>query len=231
MSSRNTAYGLPIEHLSVVVVEQSKPMQNIIRSVLTSIKVNRVRVYESAQEAMRGMYAERPHVVLTDLALKPTSGIELIRLMRRTDMAPLCFVPIIPAMVLKGLRWVTGDDREMEAKGERFVINGYEEVLSALNYGYGGRQGGGHNDVSFRPIGGNSTGGDSDLKFHREAANEGLDEGLKFHRKDEISGETEIAEDALELDGEDTAEEGMSAAKLEEARKRREHSGFAPLSR
>ncbi|MEM1366229.1 MAG: response regulator, partial [Pseudomonadota bacterium] len=95
MSNNNAAFQVPIENLNVVVVEQSKPMQTIMRSVLTSIKVSRVRIFDSVNDALRSMHSERPHVVLTDLAMHPTSGVDLIRLMRRPDMDPLCYVPVI----------------------------------------------------------------------------------------------------------------------------------------
>ncbi|MEO0637879.1 MAG: response regulator [Pseudomonadota bacterium] len=203
MSKNNATFQVPIENLNVVVVEQSKPMQTIMRSVLTSIKVSRVRIFDSVNDALRSMHSERPHVVLTDLAMQPTSGIDLIRLMRRPDMDPLCYVPVIvvtaqasrsmlmqavevgahhvlakpvsPMIILKTLKWLSRDARVIAEEGGRYIITGHEEIVSNLA----------ETEVA---MGGGGSGEDG-LKFSRRESQKsgGSDSGLKFTRQE--SGE------------------------------------------
>lgn len=137
----HAAYGLAIEDIDAVIVEDSKPMQTIIRSILLSFKVARVRVYDSVDDALEACLAEPPNVILTDWRMAPTSGYQLLRLVRHRHMEPLCFVPILfitahgtrplvdkalragahhvlvkpvsPSTLHKRLTWLLGDSRPM----------------------------------------------------------------------------------------------------------------------
>ncbi|WP_346906276.1 response regulator [uncultured Roseibium sp.] len=107
----HAAYGLGLEDLDVVIVEDSKPMQTLIRSILISFKVARVRVFDSADDALEAMLSEPPNVILADWRMTPTSGYQLLRLIRHRHMEPLCYVPLLfitahgtRALVDKGLR-------------------------------------------------------------------------------------------------------------------------------
>ena len=203
-------------------------MQTIMRSVLSGIKVARVRIFDSVSEAIRSMHSERPHVVLTDLAMQPTSGVELIKLMRRPDMDPLCYVPIIvvtsqasrsmlvqsmeagahhvlakpvsPSIILKTLRWVSRDSRVIAREGDRYIITGIEEVVSQI----AGTQ---------TSAAGGSNSGDDGLKFHRVANNgeSGENGGLKFQREEAGDGS---GDDGLKYQRVDTVEESDSGLKF-----------------
>lgn len=107
----HAAYGLGLEDLDVVIVEDSKPMQTLIRSILISFKVARVRVFDSADDALEAMLSEPPNVILADWRMAPTSGYQLLRMIRHRHMEPLCYVPLLfitahgtRALVDKGLR-------------------------------------------------------------------------------------------------------------------------------
>jgi len=154
----HTAYGLGLEDLDVVVVEDSKPMQTLIRSILISFKVARVRVFDSADDALEAMLSEPPNVILADWRMAPTSGYQLLRLIRHRHMEPLCYVPLIfitahgtRALVDKGLRagahhllvkplspatlhsrlaWLMTDDRPMVLENSGFFnIEGINKTL------------------------------------------------------------------------------------------------------
>jgi CheY-like chemotaxis protein len=223
MSNNNAAFQVPIENLNVVVVEQSKPMQTIMRSVLTSIKVSRVRIFDSVNDALRSMHSERPHVVLTDLAMQPTSGVDLIRLMRRPDMDPLCYVPVIvvtaqasrsmlmqavevgahhvlakpvsPMIILKTLKWLGRDARVIAEEGGRYIITGHEEIVSSL--------------ADAQVATGDGGSGDDGLKFSRRPSQDGAssDSGLKFTRTE--AGES--SDDGLKFSRQETesSDEGL----------------------
>ncbi|MEJ8476029.1 response regulator [Roseibium algae] len=154
----HAAYGRGLEDLDAVIVEDSKPMQTIIRSILLSFKVARVRVFDSVDEALQSMLAEPPNVILTDWRMAPTSGYQLLRMIRHRHMEPLCYVPVLfitahgtrplvdkalragahhllvkpvaPSMLLKRLQWLMNDDRPMVLENSGFYnILGIRESM------------------------------------------------------------------------------------------------------
>lgn len=154
----HAAYGLGLEDLDVVIVEDSKPMQAVIRSILISFKVARTRVFDSADDALEAMLTEPPNVILADWRMAPTSGYQLLRLIRHRHMEPLCYVPLIfitahgtRALVDKGLRagahhllvkplspstlhsrlmWLLNDERPMVLENSGFYnIEGIHRTL------------------------------------------------------------------------------------------------------
>lgn len=153
------AYGRSIDSLDVVLVQDNRGSQAIMRSMISSLRVRRLRVFERAEEALGQMMIDPPHVVVTDWDMKPMSGNRFTRLVRRKAMEPLCFVPIIVAMVnatlskvdrafssgancvlvkpiapvtlRRRLEAVTRDTRGFALKGDGYVVAGLEEVLEA----------------------------------------------------------------------------------------------------
>ncbi|TYC58549.1 response regulator [Rhodobacterales bacterium] len=154
----HAAFGLSLEDIDAVVVEDSKPMQTILRSILLSFKVARVRVFDSVDEALEASLAEPPNVILTDWRMEPTSGYQLLRLVRHRHMEPLCYVPILfitahgtrplvdkalragahhvlvkplsPSTLLKRLRWLVNDDRPMILENSGFYnIYGIQKAM------------------------------------------------------------------------------------------------------
>ncbi|NVK34838.1 MAG: response regulator [Rhodobacteraceae bacterium] len=154
----HAAFGLDIEDLDIVIVEDSKPMQAIIRSIVSSFKVARVRAFDTVDEALQSMIAEPPNVILTDLRMKPTSGYQMLKLIRHRHMDPLCYVPILfltahgtlalvekslragahhvlakpvsPSTLYKRLKWLIRDDRPLVLQTNGFYnIEGINDVL------------------------------------------------------------------------------------------------------
>lgn len=256
MSKNNAAYGLPLNALSVVVVEPSKAMQNIMRSVLTLIKVSRVRVFENSNDAIRAMYSERPHLILTDLAGEATGGTDLINLIRRPDMVPLCYVPVIvvtadtshssilqaleagahyvmskpvsPSKVEKVIRWVSSDTRPIALNNARFEISGIEELVANFKRSTGAGGAGGSEGLKFSIPGSNSAAGDAGLKFHRENSNEALEQRLRFAKENGAQPDRMSGAPAPDNDA---GSEPILDEEAIEARRARAASGFAPLSR
>ncbi|MTI45642.1 two-component system chemotaxis response regulator CheY [Roseibium hamelinense] len=154
----HTAYGLAIENMDIVVVEDSKPMQTILRSILLSFRVARVRVFDSVDEALDAMLTEPPNVILTDLRMEPTTGYQMLRMIRHRHMEPLCYVPLLfvtahgtralvdralrsgahhllvkpvsPATLMKRLQWLARDDRPMVLENSGYYnIQGIGKML------------------------------------------------------------------------------------------------------
>lgn len=156
----HAAYGLEMEDIDAVVVEDSKPMQTILRSILLSFKVARVRVFDSVDDALEASLAEPPNVIITDWKMAPTSGYQLLRLVRHRHMEPLCYVPILfvtahgtrplvdkalragahhvlvkpvsPSTLHKRLSWIMNDERPMILEHSGFYnIYGIHKTMDA----------------------------------------------------------------------------------------------------
>jgi len=155
----HAAYGLPVEMLDVIVIDDSRPMQTIFRSILSAFGIARLRVFDNAGDALEAMLAEPPTVIITDWKMRPISGYRLLRSIRHRNMAPLCFVPVLmvtahgtralvdkafragahqfmvkpvsPNMLQQRLRHLVRDDREFILDGETYVIEGVDMVLDA----------------------------------------------------------------------------------------------------
>lgn len=156
----HTAYGLSMEDLDIVVVDDSRPMQSILRSILLSFKVARVRVFDSVDEALNAMVAEPPNMILTDWRMAPTSGYQLLRLIRHRHMEPLCYVPLLfvtahgtralvdralrsgahhlvvkpvsPSTLFNRLRWLMEDNRPMILEHSGFYnIQGINQAIDS----------------------------------------------------------------------------------------------------
>lgn len=156
--TRHYAYGLDITDLDVVVVDDSKPMQTILRSTLLGFRVRRVRTFDTASEALEVMRIDPPNMVITDWRMRPTSGIGLLRSLRQRKMAPLCFVPVIfvtahgtrtlidrilrdgaqnvvikplsPSALYDRLTWTLRDSRPLVlGENGRYVVDGVAESL------------------------------------------------------------------------------------------------------
>jgi len=86
---------MDIPDLDVVVVEESKPVQAIVRSILFAARVSRVRVFDNAEDAYRSMLVEPPNLLLVDDDLGEVDGLTLVRTMRDPRSGPLVSVPAI----------------------------------------------------------------------------------------------------------------------------------------
>lgn len=154
---RSTAYGLPVQRLNVVVVEDSRPMQEVIRSILSSMRVERVRVFSNADEALKSMSVEPPNLIISDWRMQPLSGYNLLKIVRHKSMMPLCFVPVMmvsghatpdvvdkafragaqqfivkpisPATIFKRIEMVLNDDRLFQLEDEHYVVRGVSDKL------------------------------------------------------------------------------------------------------
>lgn len=154
---QSLAYGRTVDSLEVVLIQDNRGSQAILRSMISSLRVKRLRTYDRAEDALKHMMIDPPHVVVTDWDMKPMSGFRFMRLVRSQGMEPLCFVPIIvvmanatmsmvdrafstgancvlvkpiaPVTMLRRLEWTTRDERDFELSGKHYVVSGIEEVL------------------------------------------------------------------------------------------------------
>jgi two-component system chemotaxis response regulator CheY len=152
------AFGRDLETLSVAVVDNRKAMLAVMRAMLAAIGTGRIDIYESPAEALDGMAADLPDLVIAAAAMQPLSGPALVRAMRRRHSGPLALVPAMimsaraePGLVEAALKagahqvlvlptaastlyrrldWLLHDDRPFELQGEHYVVAGLDERLS-----------------------------------------------------------------------------------------------------
>ncbi len=153
----HSAYGLNLDSLDIVIVDDSRTVLTMIRSMISSLKVARVRTFDRGDLALQAMLHEPPNVILTDLVMNPMSGTQLLHLVRQKTMVPLCFVPVIvvtahatqkrvaqlfqagahhvlakplsAAVLQQRLVSLLKDDRLMDLAGDRYIISGMRETL------------------------------------------------------------------------------------------------------
>lgn len=158
--THHATYAVPNEQLDVVVIDDSKTMQGIIRSMLNAMKVRRIRLFDSTEAALHAMLHEPPTLIICEWRAGLVSGHQLLRMVRARFMEPLCYVPVIiltatptraiidkamgsganlivvkpisPAVLQERIAWLQRDQREL-ILGPRgaFEIEGVRESMMA----------------------------------------------------------------------------------------------------
>ena len=83
------------EKLSVLVVEDTIPMQKLVGSVLGTLGVGSVHKADQGEKGFELFCSENPDIVLTDWHMVPMSGIKLVEKIRKDPSSPNRTVPII----------------------------------------------------------------------------------------------------------------------------------------
>ena len=155
--AHHAAYGLTIDQLDVMIIEQSRTAQTMLRSMLAAHGAGRIRSADTVAEALQMMIAEPPNLVLTAWDLGQYTGAKLLSVIRHKRMEPLCYLPVIvvtahatlrivdeafsagctsilvkpvsPAALLRRVEWVTTDQRQFSQQGNSLVIGGVQQIL------------------------------------------------------------------------------------------------------
>ncbi|MGH1455331.1 MAG: response regulator [Alphaproteobacteria bacterium] len=83
------------ENLKILLVEDNKPMLDLLKTVLLSFGVGKVITSLDGYEAFDKFRAHNPDLVITDWMMNPCDGIELSRIIRNDPKSPNQYVPII----------------------------------------------------------------------------------------------------------------------------------------
>jgi CheY-like chemotaxis protein len=81
--------------LKILVVDDNPHMRTIVCEVLRAIGVRDLYEASNGDEAMHKLRAYPVDILLTDLAMEPTDGIELVRRLRTTQDSPNQMLPVI----------------------------------------------------------------------------------------------------------------------------------------
>ncbi len=89
----NMAYKL--DHITVLIVDDMRPMLALTKSVLNSFGFTNVVLAENGEEGFQRFCEVKPDFVLTDWLMAPVDGLEMTRMIRKDPRSPNPFVPII----------------------------------------------------------------------------------------------------------------------------------------
>lgn len=87
--------GFKFEKLSMLVVEDTQPMQKLLVSVLEALGIKNVQTSTNGQDAFRAFCQNNHDIILSDWQMSPMDGIELTRMIRKHRLSPNRFVPVI----------------------------------------------------------------------------------------------------------------------------------------
>lgn len=141
----------------IVVIEPSRQMQVMVRTMLTSQGCRSVRMFADTDAAMTAMLSEPPSLVIMEWEAGPQEGGAFLKLFRHRNMFPVCLVPLIvmfsearkrwveralrlgaQAVIVKPLSqvmlknridWVASGSSNLTLHGQRYVVAGVEERL------------------------------------------------------------------------------------------------------
>lgn len=81
--------------LQVLVVEDSAGSRRLLEAMLRALKVKRVEVAQSGNEALDLLERFTPDLIITDWHMRPMDGLSMVRNIRRTLEEPTRYLPII----------------------------------------------------------------------------------------------------------------------------------------
>lgn len=84
-----------LHRISVLVVEDSKPMMQITKSLLLTFGIGQVIEASDGKAGFNRYCEHQPDIVLADWMMQPVDGIELTRMIRTDPHSPDPYVPII----------------------------------------------------------------------------------------------------------------------------------------
>jgi two-component system chemotaxis response regulator CheY len=83
------------ERLSVLVVEDTSPLRKLLTSVLVTLGVGIIYTADDGDHGFEVFCENNPDIVITDWLMAPTTGIDLVNKIRRSDQSPNRMAPII----------------------------------------------------------------------------------------------------------------------------------------
>lgn len=83
------------QKLSVLIVEDTVPMLNLITAVLDTLGIGRIYTASSGEKGFIRFCQEKPDIVITDWHMQPVSGIDLLKMIRTHKKSPNRYTPVI----------------------------------------------------------------------------------------------------------------------------------------
>jgi len=93
IDSEHKAYDL--SKIDVLVVEDNKHMQALLRDMMRALGLNTVRTADDGASALKVLLDYDPDIIVTDWKMDPLDGIELVQLIRTSSDSKNPYVPVI----------------------------------------------------------------------------------------------------------------------------------------
>lgn len=87
--------GYNLSKLRVLVVDDSKNMRMLVKTILNALGVTTVRESPDGQMALQELRAGPIDIVICDWVMEPMDGLEFVRQVRTAEDSPNPFLPII----------------------------------------------------------------------------------------------------------------------------------------
>jgi two-component system chemotaxis response regulator CheY len=87
--------GLKFDRVSVLVVEDTAPMRKLIVSILETFGFGKIFTADDGRSGFEEFKKNNPDLILVDWLMRPTDGLELVKLVRTHPLSPNKQVPII----------------------------------------------------------------------------------------------------------------------------------------
>ncbi len=87
--------GFKFEKLSMLVVEDTQPMQKLLISVLEALGIKNIQSCANGQDGLRAFHRSNHDIILSDWQMDHMDGIELTRQIRTSALSPNRMVPVI----------------------------------------------------------------------------------------------------------------------------------------
>ena len=84
-----------LEVLKILVVDDNHHMRMMLAEILRAVGLQNIYEAGDGAEALQQMRAHPIDIVLTDLAMEPLDGIDLVRLLRNSPDSPNPMIPVI----------------------------------------------------------------------------------------------------------------------------------------
>jgi CheY-like chemotaxis protein len=107
------------EKLSVLIVEDIKPMQQLFATVLQNLGIKNVQTASDGESAFRLFKKENHDIILTDWVMTPEDGIELTKKVRKSTESPNRMVPII---LITGYSAISRVEKARDAGVTEFLV-------------------------------------------------------------------------------------------------------------
>ncbi|WP_020591132.1 response regulator [Kiloniella laminariae] len=86
---------LDFEPIQFLVVEDNEYMQKIVKTILTTFGAKDIHIAPSGKEALQRLSLKVPDIIIIDWAMKPMSGIELVKAIRAAKVPSISQAPIL----------------------------------------------------------------------------------------------------------------------------------------
>lgn len=87
--------GYNLSKLRVLIVDDSKNMRMLVKTILNALGVQTVREATDGQTALQELRGGPIDVVIVDWVMEPMDGLEFVRQVRTAEDSPNTFLPII----------------------------------------------------------------------------------------------------------------------------------------